>query len=79
MIQFSISNLILLYIAIGIAILMGLWLSNEWKRKRLERQNRRFRVLCRICATEFEDQSDDPIPLCPHCGQRNERVPIREI
>ena len=79
MIQFSISNLILLYIAIGIGILLGLWLYSEWKRKRRDRRNRRFRVLCRICATEFEDQTDDPIPQCPHCRQRNERVPIQEI
>lgn len=73
MIQTSLDVLVFVYLFSFLSLVFGVWLWQEWKRQRRERETLRYRLRCTMCALDFEDRSDDPLPRCPRCGSLNER------
>jgi len=79
MIRVSLSVLIFIYLAVFLAVVFTLWIGLEWSRQRRERRAVRHRIRCVLCAFEFEDPSEDPLPRCPRCGSLNERERFRML
>ncbi len=79
MITLSLSWVVLFYLALFVIAVAGVWFIYVFGRHRHEREFLRFRVLCRICATEFEDRSSEVLPKCPVCGSLNERKQIERL
>ena len=79
MFEISLPNIIVAYLVVTLALLFGIWVAQDWARKRREKRNRRFRLVCNICGVSYEDRSRDPIPPCPNCKALNERVALRDI
>lgn len=79
MFQVSLTDLIVVYLILILVLLLALWVYGDYKRKRSEKRERKFRLICDICGVPYEDRSKDPIPECPKCGRRNERVFLRDI
>lgn len=73
MIRVSLTLLVFVYLALFLAAVFGLWITTEWNRQRRERRALRHRLRCALCAFEFEDPSEEPLPRCPRCGSLNER------
>ena len=79
MIRVSLSVLIFIYLAIFLTVVFALWTWIEWSRQRRERHAVRNRLRCSLCAFEFENASEEPLPRCPRCGSLNEREPFRML
>jgi hypothetical protein len=79
MFQISLPNIIVAYLVVTLSILFSLWIASDWFRKRRDKRNRRFRLVCNICGFPYEDRSRDPIPPCPNCTALNERVSLRDL
>ena len=79
MFRISLTNLIVVYLILILCLLFAVWIFGDYRRKRREKLERRFRLVCDICGVSYEDRSRDPIPQCPKCGRRNERVHLRDI
>ena len=79
MFQISLPYIIVAYLFITLAIVFSLWIASDWSRKRRDKRNRKFRLVCNICGIPFEDRSRDPLPPCPSCGALNERVSLRDL
>jgi len=77
MIRVSLTVLIFIYLAVFLTVVFALWIWFEWNRQRRERRAVRNRLRCSLCAFEFEDSSDEPLPRCPRCGSLNERDRFR--
>ncbi len=73
MIRVSLTTLIFIYLFLFLSVVFGLWIWGGWKRQRRERLALRHRVRCSLCAFEFEDPTEEPLPRCPRCGSLNER------
>ncbi len=79
MIRVSLTLLIFIYLAAFLTIIFSLWIWLEWSRQRRERRAVRHRIRCALCAFEFEDPSETPLPRCPRCGSLNERERFRML
>ncbi len=79
MIRINLPMIIVVYLVVLLAVLFALWLGGDWKRKRRERRDRKFRLVCNICGVTYEDRTRNPIPACPKCGSLNERAQLRDI
>ena len=79
MIRVSLSLLIFIYLAASLTIIFSLWIWFEWNRQRRERRAVSHRIRCTLCAFEFEDPSETPLPRCPRCGSLNERERFRML
>ena len=79
MIRVALSQLFIYYLIFILAGLLAVWLFGDWRRKRREKQARRYHLACNICGVTYEDRSHDDIPPCPKCGARNERVTLRDL
>lgn len=79
MIQVSLPQLIMIYLAIIIGGMFVLWIGTEVARRFRSRKLRRFQVVCGVCGCHFEDRSSELLPLCPECGRPNERDHVSEI
>lgn len=79
MFQISLPNIIVTYLMVTLAILFGIWLASDWRRKRRDKRHHRYRLVCNICGVPYEDRSRDPIPPCPNCAALNERVSLRDL
>lgn len=75
----SLSNLIVAYLFMALALVAVLWLVGERRRRRKEKALLANTVLCRICGEIFEDEAEEELVDCPACGAKNERERIREI
>lgn len=73
MIRVSLSYLVLIYLVLMLAPILGAWLLHEWRRQRRERAAYRHVLRCRLCAGEYADETSALLPRCPHCGALNER------
>ncbi len=73
MISVSLSYLTLIYLLIMLGPILGVWLVGEWRRQRRERATFLHLLQCKLCAGQFEDATDEPLPRCPYCGGLNER------
>jgi uncharacterized paraquat-inducible protein A len=65
--------LIFIYLIVFLAAIFSLWIVYEWFRQQREKDALRYRVRCTICASIFEDKTDNLLPRCPRCGSMNER------
>lgn len=79
MIQVSLPQLLVFYLAIVLGGLFLIWTYNEIARSIRRRKLRRFQVVCQVCNYHYEDRSEDSLPVCPECGRPNERDPVSEI
>lgn len=79
MFRVSLTDLIVVYLILILCLLFALWIFGDYRRKRREKRERKFHLVCDICGGNYEDRSKDPIPKCPKCGRRNERVFLRDI
>ena len=76
MIRVSFSLLLLILLTLMLGPIVFVWLTNELRRHRRERDAFRHVIRCAMCAFEFEDRTESPLPHCPRCGALNERSPI---
>lgn len=79
MIRVALSQLFIYYLIAILSGLLAIWLFGDWRRKRKEKQARRFHLVCNICGITYEDRTNDDIPPCPKCGARNERAALRDL
>ena len=79
MIRVSLTVLIFIYLALFLAAVFTLWIWFEWNRQHRERRAVRHRIRCSLCAFEFEDASEEPLPRCPRCASLNERERFRML
>ena len=75
MIHVPLTVIVFFYLFAFLSVVCGGWLLDE-RRRRRTRRALQFRLRCAICGFEFEDRSDAPLPSCPRCGRRNERLAI---
>jgi uncharacterized paraquat-inducible protein A len=78
-IRVSLTALVAIYLLVFLAAVFLLWIFGEWNRRRREQRLLRYRLRCVICAFEFEDRTDEPLPRCPRCGSLNERFRPEQI
>jgi predicted RNA-binding Zn-ribbon protein involved in translation (DUF1610 family) len=74
MIQVSLTELILLGMAVCIGLLTLFWLMAVVWERRNERRVRSDLIHCRICGTIFENAERLKVMHCPLCGSQNEAV-----
>ncbi len=79
MIHVSLTLLVFVYLFLFLSTVFFVWIWFEWKRQRRERFSVRNRLRCTICAFEFEDPTEAPLPRCPRCGSLNERARFRTL
>lgn len=72
MIQVTLTTLVLLGMAAGVALLGGIWLTAVWRERREENRTRQDLVCCRICGHVYENSEKRPVSACPQCGSLNE-------
>ncbi len=73
MFRVSLAQLVFVYLLLFVAAVFAVWFIEERRRQRRLRHALQDRVICSVCAYDFEDANSDPLPLCPRCGARNER------
>ena len=76
MIRVELSVLVFIYLFVFLAAVFSLWIVFEQLRRRREKEALRYLVQCTICASIFEDKTNNLLPRCPRCGSLNERVTI---
>ena len=79
MIRVTLPVLVLLYLALLLATVLGAWLLYGWNRHRGERHAFRNVLRCTRCGFEFEDQKPKPLAACPRCGGLNERTRLSRL
>ena len=79
MIQVTLSSLLLLGMAVGVALLGGLWMVAVWLERRAESQARQDLVACRICGHVYENTDRRNVTACPRCGSLNEPTKPKPI
>ena len=73
MIRVELPVLVFVYLIVFLAAIFSVWIVYEWFRQRREKEALRYRVRCTICASIFEDKTNNLLPQCPRCGSLNER------
>jgi predicted Zn-ribbon and HTH transcriptional regulator len=79
MIQVTLTNLMLLGMAIGVVMLGIIWLIAVWKERYGERRIRQDLVCCRICGHVYENAEKRRLSACPQCGSLNEPTKPKPI
>ncbi len=79
MIRVTLPVLVLLYVALLLATVLGAWIFYGWTRTRRERQAFQNILRCTRCGFEFEDKSAAPLAACPRCGGMNERLRLSRL
>ena len=79
MIRVTLTTLVLLGMAVGVALLGGFWLVAVWIERRAENRARRDLVSCRICGHVYENTARRPLTACPQCGSLNEPTKPKPI
>jgi hypothetical protein len=73
MIRIELPTLIFIYLYLAVIVIGGLWFLDSWRSQKRKKQALRYTVRCTICASIFEDKTNEPLPRCPRCGCMNER------
>ncbi len=79
MIHVTLTTLLLLGMAVGVALLGGFWLAAVWMERREENRTREDLVACRICGHIYENTGKKPMTACPQCGSLNEATKPKPI
>ncbi len=74
MISLSLGHLVFGYASGLVVVLLLLWLRREFFRARREGRRKPRALRCALCGTLYENPTPEPLPACPQCGQRNERL-----
>ena len=74
MIRVPLTVIVFLYLFVFLSMITAGWVLDTLRRRRQVRRALQFRLRCAICGFEFEDRNPTPLPNCPRCGRRNERV-----
>lgn len=72
MIKVSLSDLILIGMALGVLLVCVLWILAVLGERRLHRRSRAQVVFCRICGSAYQITNVD-VSVCPVCNTPNER------
>jgi hypothetical protein len=73
MIRIELPTLIFIYLYLAVIVIGGLWFLDSWRSRKRKKQALRYTVRCTICASIFEDKTNELLPRCPRCGCMNER------
>ncbi len=79
MIRVTLPVLVLIYLALLLATVLGAWLFYGWTRSRRERAAFRHILRCTQCGFEFADETSAPVVSCPRCAAKNERLRLSRI
>ena len=79
MIRVTLPVLVLIYVALLLATVLGAWLYYGWTRHRRERAAFRNLLRCTRCGFEFEDKTAASLASCPRCGGMNERLRLSRL
>ena len=79
MIRVTLPVLVLLYVTLLLATVLGAWIYYGWRRHRRERAAFRGIIRCTRCGFEFEDKSAEALAACPRCGGMNERLGLSRL
>ena len=79
MIRVTLPVLVLLYVGLLLASVLGAWIYYGWTRHRREREAFRAILRCTRCGFEFEDKAAEPLAACPRCGGMNERLRLSRL
>ena len=79
MIAVSLSTLLIMGMAAGLALLVGFWAVAVWRQRRHERKSSAGLIYCRICGGIYRNEDRKPVTACPSCGSLNESVRPRPI
>jgi len=79
MIPVSLATLVFIYLTLFLAVIFIAWIARNVSRTRREKNARRHRLRCTLCAFDFEDKTTTLLPRCPRCGSLNERFPISSL
>lgn len=79
MIQVTLSSLLLLGMAVGVALLGVFWVVAVWLERRAESRARQDLVSCRICGHVYENPERRDVTACPRCGSLNEPTKPKPI
>ena len=72
MIKVSLSDLILIGMALGVVLVCVLWVVAVLGERRASRRIRNNVVFCRICGSAYQAANGD-ISVCPICSTPNEK------
>ena len=79
MIRVTLPVLVLIYVALLLATVLGAWIFYGWTRLRREREAFRHILRCTRCGFEFEDKTSAPLAACPRCQAMNERLRLSRL
>jgi len=73
MIRVEFPWLVFLCLLVFLSGIFGVWICYEIVRRFQARRSLRGRVRCAVCSMEFRPPTTEELPVCPHCGSKNER------
>jgi len=73
MIALELPWLVFISLFVTIAGIIFVWICYELVERHRARRALRHRLRCPLCAMEFTDSSNDPLPCCPRCSSLTER------
>jgi uncharacterized paraquat-inducible protein A len=81
MIPIHLTDLIILFMAVGVTIVCVLWFWTFLQERRRETHRRHIAIQCRICSTAYarDPKSKASVTICPVCHTPNERNRLRPI
>ena len=80
MIRLGLSELIVVFMMLGVCLVVGLWMWTLWRDRRREVHRRRIAIQCRICNCTYAIPKKAPVVTqCPSCGTHNQRGALEPI
>ena len=79
MIKVSLSDLILIGMALGVVLVCTLWVVAVIRDRRLSQRIRNHTVFCRICGSAYQTESTTEVTVCPVCKTPNEKNTMSAI
>jgi rRNA maturation endonuclease Nob1 len=79
MFKTTLPHLIIYNLGVLLGLLGMIWVVQVWRQRRRERKALKYKLVCVICGTHFDDFSDEPLVTCPTCGRLNERDRVPDL
>ena len=73
MIKVSLSEIILIGMALGVILVCALWVVAVLGERRANRRIRDNVVFCRICGSAYQTANGNDTSVCPICNTPNEK------
>jgi hypothetical protein len=72
MFEISPTMALTIYIALGLILLLSLWLRDNYQRSKKTRQPPLFQLyICEYCQFPYLDETTSPVTRCPQCKSMN--------